>query len=49
MIKELAKLPVEETGFLSHNGIGFAMVQCWRSFDHLEAYARSQDDAHFPA
>ena len=49
MIKELEKLPSEETGFLGHNGIGFAMVQYWRSFDHLEAYARSQDHAHFPA
>ena len=49
MIKELEKLPSEKTGFLGHNGIGFAMVQYWRSFDHLEAYARSQDNAHFPA
>jgi hypothetical protein len=49
MIKELGKLPPEQTGFLGHNGIGFTMVQYWRSFDHLEAYARSQDNAHFPA
>ena len=49
MIKELEKLPSEETGFLGHNGIGFAMVQYWRSFDHLEAYARSQENKHFPA
>lgn len=49
MIKELEKLPSEETGFLGHNGIGFSMVQYWRSFDHLEAYARSQENAHFPA
>lgn len=24
-------------------------MQYWRSFDHLEAYARAQDRAHFPA
>jgi fumigallin biosynthesis monooxygenase-like protein len=24
-------------------------VQYWRSFDHLEAYARSQDAVHWPA
>ncbi len=49
MIKELEKRPAEETGFLGHNGIGFSMVQYWRSFEHLGAYARSQDHAHFPA
>ena len=49
MIKELEQLPAEETGFLGHNGVGFAMVQYWRSFDHLEAYARSRDNRHFPA
>jgi len=49
MIKELEKLPPEETGFLGHNGIGFTTIQYWRSFDHLEAYARSQDNKHFPA
>jgi len=25
------------------------LVQYWRSFDHLEAYARSKDAAHWPA
>jgi len=49
MIKELEKLPSEETGFLGHNGIGFTTIQYWRSFDHLEAYARSQENKHFPA
>ena len=49
MIKELEQLPSEETGFLGHNGVGFAMVQYWRSFDHLEAYARSRENEHFPA
>lgn len=50
MIKELYAKP--ELGFLGHTGgnggIG-VMVQYWRSFEHLEAYARSQDHAHLPA
>ena len=25
------------------------IVQYWRSFDHLEAYARSKDQEHWPA
>ena len=50
MLKELDALPAEETGFLGHNGLGLgAIVQYWRSFDHLEAYTRSKDHAHFPA
>lgn len=49
MIRELQALPREETGFLGHNGVGFSMVQYWRSFDHLESYARAPDQAHFPA
>ncbi|MSU88753.1 DUF4188 domain-containing protein [Rhodobacteraceae bacterium 2CG4] len=50
MLKELDVLPAEETGFLGHNGLGLGtIVQYWRSFDHLEAYARSKDHAHFPA
>ncbi len=48
MIKELEANP--ESGFLGHNGIGGkAMVQYWRSFEHLEAYARAQDKEHWPA
>ena len=49
MIKELEKLPSEDTGFLGHNGIGSTTIQYWRSFDHLEAYARAQENKHFPA
>lgn len=50
MLKELDALPREETGFLGHNGLSLStIVQYWRSFDHLEAYARSRDHAHFPA
>ena len=48
MIKELEADP--SSGFLGHNGImGNAIVQYWKSFDHLEAYARNKDKAHWPA
>ncbi len=50
MLRELGALPREETGFLGHTILGpGAIVQYWRSFDHLEAYARSPDRAHRPA
>ena len=50
MLKELDALPSEETGFLGHNGVSLGVVvQYWRSFDHLEAYARSKERLHFPA
>jgi hypothetical protein len=49
MLKELyAAGP--ETGFLGHQPLGtFNMAQYWRSFEHLEAYARSKDRQHWPA
>jgi hypothetical protein len=48
MIKELEKRP--DAGFLGHNGIGGkVMIQYWRSFEHLEAYARDHDAKHWPA
>jgi len=47
MIKELSERP--ESGFLGCT-FGFpVIVQYWRSFDHLEAYARSHDNLHWPA
>jgi hypothetical protein len=47
MLKELQKHP--ESGFLGYT-MGFpAIVQYWRSFEQLEAYARSKDFAHWPA
>jgi hypothetical protein len=50
MLKELESRPAEETGFLGHTGLGMGgMVQYWRGFDHLEAYARSTQNLHFPA
>ena len=50
MLIELSKLPVEDTGFLGYNNVGFGTaLQYWRSFEHLEAYANARDRAHFPA
>lgn len=50
MQRELAALPREETGFLGQRALGLgASVQYWRSFEHLEAYARAADRAHMPA
>jgi len=50
MLKELGAQP--ELGLLhvrQHFGFGSAtLVQYWRSFEHLEAYARSPEHAHLP-
>ena len=46
MLKELEKQP--ESGFLGSISGGLLIVQYWRSFGHLEAYARSQDHLHWP-
>jgi hypothetical protein len=49
MIKELEAAP-ERFGFLGHTGVGLGIIaQYWRSFDHLEAYARGHDNRHWPA
>ena len=47
MIRELEKHP--ESGFLGHIMTFGVIVQYWRSFEHLEAYARNQDQQHWPA
>lgn len=51
MLRELEQHP--ETGLLhAHLAIGgrtIAMTQYWRSFDHLEAYAKNPDATHLPA
>jgi Domain of unknown function (DUF4188) len=52
MIRELEKSP--ESGFLGAarymGGPRSPMlVQYWRSFEHLEAYARSKEAGHWPA
>jgi len=49
MLKELAGKPAAETGFLGQMGSFPWMVQYRRSFDHLEAYAKARDGAHWPA
>lgn len=47
MIRELETRP--ESGFLGHI-MGFkVIVQYWRSFEHLEAYARDPNQIHWPA
>ncbi|NCC30865.1 MAG: DUF4188 domain-containing protein [Chloroflexia bacterium] len=47
MLRELEAQP--ELGFLGSMGMLPVMVQYWRSFEHLEAYARSREHAHLPA
>ncbi len=50
MIAELERHP--ELGFLGADtwfGRTTLMVQYWRSFEHLESYARARDRAHLPA
>ncbi|HWB32962.1 MAG TPA: DUF4188 domain-containing protein [Acidobacteriaceae bacterium] len=47
MLKELDAHP--EAGCLGHTGLGGVIVQYWRSFEHLEAYARAKDKKHWPA
>ena len=47
MIKELEARP--ESGFLGHIFGPRVIVQYWRSFEHLEAYARDRDSEHWPA
>ena len=49
MLKELETAP-PEVGFLGYTSLGLTtLVQYWRSFDHLEAYARAPDKHHWPA
>ena len=50
MLAELARKP--ESGFLgaqTYGGIPPVMAQYWRSFAHLEAYAKNPAAEHFPA
>jgi hypothetical protein len=47
MLKELRARP--ESGFLGAIFAPKVIVQYWRSFEHLEAYARSKDNQHWPA
>src|SRR5512134_2341027 len=47
MLKELQRRP--ESGFLGHIFGSKVIVQYWRSFEQLEAYARNHDQSHWPA
>ncbi len=50
MIKELSAKP--ESGFLgfqSFGGFSLVLVQYWKSFEHLEAYAKDRNGSHYPA
>jgi hypothetical protein len=47
MLKELQAEP--DSGFLGHHQFGLTVVQYWRSFEQLEAYARRSDQRHWPA
>jgi Domain of unknown function (DUF4188) len=47
MLRELDGRPA--SGFLGHITVLGVSIQYWRSFEHLEAYARSRDLEHWPA
>src|SRR5438552_4993954 len=47
MLKELSQRP--DSGFLGYTMSLGSITQYWRSFEHLEAYARSKDLSHWPA
>lgn len=47
MLKYLTEHP--ERGLLGYETMGFANVQYWRSFEHLEAFAKDVDDPHLDA
>ena len=47
MIQELEQHP--KSGFLGAISYFGLMVQYWRSFDHLEAYARNPNQTHWPS
>ena len=51
MLRELAGRPDSGLlGFHFHNGLrNHLVVQYWRSFEHLERYARDPAGGHFPA
>lgn len=38
-----------EKGLLGYQSLGFGIVQYWRSFEHLEAFAKDTDDPHLEA
>jgi hypothetical protein len=44
MLKELTEHP--DKGLLGYQMAGFTVIQYWRSFEHLEAFAKDDDDPH---
>src|ERR1044072_8850039 len=48
MLRELAARG-PESGFLGAFSMGLTVVQYWRSFEALEAYARDPQSTHWPA
>ena len=49
IIKELNSKSKEKTGFLGVEQTMGIIVQYWRSFEHLDAYAKDRECLHFPA
>jgi hypothetical protein len=47
MLRYLTEHP--EKGLLGYETMGFVNVQYWRSFEHLESFARDADDPHLAA
>lgn len=47
MLKYLTEHP--EKGLLGFETAGFTVIQYWRSFEHLEAFAKNTDDPHLKA
>jgi hypothetical protein len=47
MLRYLTAHP--EKGLLAYETAGFTIIQYWRSFEHLEAFAKNTDDPHLEA
>jgi hypothetical protein len=47
MLKELSQKP--DSGFLGAESSLALVVQYWKSFEHLEAYAKDRNGLHYPA
>ena len=47
MLKELANKP--NSGFMGAESSLGVIVQYWKSFEHLEAYAKDREGLHYPA
>jgi hypothetical protein len=44
MLKDLTRHA--EKGLLGYETVGFTVIQYWRSFEHLENFAKNADDPH---